>query len=420
GWDRPVNPVACTSDEDCAEGVSCYFGCTGDPSVECEEDDDCTEVGGTCEPRYCNDLFETTACTSDEQCEEEGLECSLMYGYCAGPNHNPDHGATMEVNAWLGVEDRENYIFYDRTDIPSTGTLEYYMYGATLLYPHEYPVYEYPPKYCGTLTLLVGDNPCGKFTFSFLVTEPGGAVVTFFRDRNMYIIEPLVTEPLILNTDPPVDPPLPEEPSVVPKNRYISFVPTNPGRETALRVTLTASTLFPGDVGMQWWVGPPGPVSEAAGSTGSTPPPTFMAAELQSTWHCMDWSTVGLLDVSGCEIHPGATYDVQVIDCTCDPSNPADYSVPLLITTSVWGDAVGNCSVTPCSPPNGVADFEDISSLVDKFRNLPGAPRKARAAIAGDPPIGIPDKLVNFIDISYCVDAFRGLPYPFPGPGECP
>ncbi|MGB2985451.1 MAG: hypothetical protein WBE26_06165, partial [Phycisphaerae bacterium] len=42
GWDRPVNPVACTSDEDCAEGESCYFGCTGDPSVECEEDDDCT------------------------------------------------------------------------------------------------------------------------------------------------------------------------------------------------------------------------------------------------------------------------------------------------------------------------------------------------------------------------------------------
>ncbi|MGB2985717.1 MAG: S8 family serine peptidase, partial [Phycisphaerae bacterium] len=107
--------------------------------------------------------------------------------------------------------------------------------------------------------------------------------------------------------------PAPETP-VTAKNRYISFMPTNPGEITALRVTLTASALFPGDVGMQWWVDPHGPVSEAAASTGPAPAPTFMAAELQSTWNCMDWSTVGLLDVSGCEIVPSATYDVQAID----------------------------------------------------------------------------------------------------------
>ncbi|MGB2985023.1 MAG: hypothetical protein WBE26_03995 [Phycisphaerae bacterium] len=218
---------------------------------------------------------------------------------------------------------------------------------------------------------------------------------------------------------PAAPPPQPELPAF-PKNRYISFAIGNPGRDTALRVALTASALFPGDMGMQWWVGPPGPVAEAAGSTGSTPLPTFMAAELENTWTCMDWSTVGLLNVSGCEVHPGATYDVQAIDCTCDPSNAANYSAPLSITTSLWGDVVGDCSVTPCTPPDGNTNFDDISSLVDKFRNLAGAPRKARADIAGDPPVGIPDRLVNFVDISYDVDAFRGLPYPFPGPGGCP
>ncbi|MGB2984343.1 MAG: hypothetical protein WBE26_00555, partial [Phycisphaerae bacterium] len=106
---------------------------------------------------------------------------------------------------------------------------------------------------------------------------------------------------------------------------------------------------------------------------------------------------------------------------------------PLAITTSLWGDVVGeyytnpaNCMVMPSgyvdcwSPPNAVVNFDDISSLVDKFRNLFGAPRKARADIAGDPPVGIPDRLVNFVDISYDVDAFRGLPYPFPGPSGCP
>ncbi|MGB2987620.1 MAG: hypothetical protein WBE26_17275, partial [Phycisphaerae bacterium] len=110
-----------------------------------------------------------------------------------------------------------------------------------------------------------------------------------------------------------LDPPQAETP-LAPKNRYLAFTPDYPDRQTALRVTLTASALFPGDVGMQWWVGSPGPVSEAAASTGPAPVPTFMAAELQSTWNCMDWSTVGLLDVSGCEIVPSATYDVQAID----------------------------------------------------------------------------------------------------------
>ncbi|MGB2986860.1 MAG: FG-GAP repeat protein, partial [Phycisphaerae bacterium] len=174
----------------------------------------------------------------------------------------------------------------------------------------------------------------------------------------------------VLTTEcPSSNPPLPETPVVVPKNRYLSFIPQNPGQQTALRVTLTSSALFPADVGMQWWVGSPGPVSEKAASAGSDPP-DFMAAELQNTWHCMDWSIVGLLDVSGCEIVPSATYDVQAIDCTCNPSIAANYSAPLAITTSLWGDVVGeyytnpaNCMVMPSgyvdcwSPPNGVVNF---------------------------------------------------------------
>ncbi|MGB2987485.1 MAG: hypothetical protein WBE26_16600, partial [Phycisphaerae bacterium] len=228
----------------------------------------------------------------------------------------------------------------------------------------------------------------------------------------------------------PTDPPDPEEPVAVEKNRYLSFVPQNPGQQTALRVTLVnMPPPFEDYEGCQLWVGQPSPVSEAAASTGPTPPPTFMAAELQNAWHCMDWSTVGLLDVFDDEVVPGALYDVQAIGCACDPSNPAHYSAPLSIATSKWGDVVGayytnpaNCMVMPSgyvdcwSPPNGVVNFDDISSLVDKFRNLFGAPRKARADIAPD----IPDRLVNFVDVSYDVDAFRGLPYPFDGPDECP
>jgi hypothetical protein len=65
-------------------------------------------------------------------------------------------------------------------------------------------------------------------------------------------------------------------------------------------------------------------------------------------------------------------------------------------------------------------DITDVSVLVDKFRNAPGAPIKARALLAGEPgnPFGeITDPVIavdfSFAHISACVDAFRGVPYPY-------
>ena len=77
-----------------------------------------------------------------------------------------------------------------------------------------------------------------------------------------------------------------------------------------------------------------------------------------------------------------------------------------------WGDvaAVAGCGFAP----DGVVDFTDISCVVDKFKNLPGAPRKARSDAAPDTP----DWIVDFTDIPAVVDAFRGLPYPHDAP--CP
>lgn len=213
-----------------------------------------------------------------------------------------------------------------------------------------------------------------------------------------------------------VDPPEAEDP-VVPKNRYISFVPQNAGVVTALRVTLVdLPSPFQGDEGCQLWVAAPSTITEASGSNGSTPPPTFTGAELQATVHCRDWGTVGLLDVYDDEIVPDALYEVQAVDCDCNLDNEANYSVALAIETSIWGDIVGHCAVTPCTPPDGDVDFNDITAVLDKFKNLPGAPRKARADIAPD----FPNRKVDFTDISYITDAFRGLPYPFDGPDECP
>ena len=105
-----------------------------------------------------------------------------------------------------------------------------------------------------------------------------------------------------------------------------------------------------------------------------------------------------------------------MIDELCDPMHESAYSAALHLTTSRWGDLVGNCLENPCSPPQGVADFDDISAVVDKFRNWPGAPAKARSDVA---PATV-DFWVNFTDIPDVVDAFRGLPYPYEAPDRCP
>ena len=218
------------------------------------------------------------------------------------------------------------------------------------------------------------------------------------------------------------------EPVAFEKNRYLSFSSANSGRRTAVRVTLTdLPTPFDALDDQIMWVSEPREISENAGKVNHEPGwPDSMSANLQCTPYCMDWADVGLLHVTDDEIVPGAVYDVQAIDCACDFGNDADYSAPLTITTSKWGDLVGTCAVIPCTPPDGVVNMgTDVTACVDKFRNLEGAVLKSRADIEPN----FPDWLVNIADVTYVLDAFRGFAYPaaqtppasgWPGPDGCP
>jgi len=219
---------------------------------------------------------------------------------------------------------------------------------------------------------------------------------------------------------PEVAAPLPEDdPGEIEKNRYLSLVPGNPGQQVALRVTLRdLPPLYAGSEGCQLYVTEPVEVSEASGDPYG-PPPYFWVANLDITPHCMDWSAIDLLSVFENEIVPDGVYEIQAVNCWCDPSVEANFSEPLVVTTSNWGDVVGNGYgvVYPgvWDPPQGVVDFNDISSLVDKFRNLPTAGRKSRLDLSPQ----FPDMKIDFVDISYCVDAFRGYGYALGGPDEC-
>jgi hypothetical protein len=168
--------------------------------------------------------------------------------------------------------------------------------------------------------------------------------------------------------------------------------------------------------GNAYWVGEPHPIAEASGlGDPDATPPTFTGARLQCTEHCMDWSNVGLVHAFGAAVIPGGSYSIQAVACACDLGVELNYSSVLPIASSVWGDVVGAYGGGGWTAPNGVVDFGDIGAVVDKFKNEPYAPSKARADIAENGP----DTRVDFNDIGRVVDAFRGGSYPFAGPTPC-
>ncbi len=61
----------------------------------------------------------------------------------------------------------------------------------------------------------------------------------------------------------------------------------------------------------------------------------------------------------------------------------------------------------------------DVTAILNKFKNLGGAPIKARS----DLDMSLPDQKINISDVTLCLEAFRGFPYPFtpgPPPPPCP
>jgi len=110
---------------------------------------------------------------------------------------------------------------------------------------------------------------------------------------------------------------------------------------------------------------------------------------------------------------PRSTYGVS----HCD-ENGNNCSTEQVVTTSEYGDVVGAFGVPPDYP--GQPNFGDISSMVDKFRNLASAPHTPRTDVIGS---GVPpgpstvNQNTNFGDISAAVDSFRGFLFPF---GGCP
>lgn len=215
----------------------------------------------------------------------------------------------------------------------------------------------------------------------------------------------------------PAGPVLPE-PEVVAKNRYLSFVGGSAGRQTAVRVTfedLPAPFDLFNDVTM--WVAEPEDVSENGAEVEPiTGFPNFKAATLQCEPFYSDWSSFGTVHIYHEAIVPDGSYSIQVIDEHCTISVESNFSAPLAVTMTHWGDTLGNCSTIPCSPPDGTVNIIDVVGILGRFISDPDSIIKTRADI--EP--ATPDRVINISDVLFSLGAFSGVPYPFlPGPVPC-
>lgn len=281
------------------------------------------------------------------------------------------------------------------------------------------------------ITWSTTDNPIRwgmLYNFRFDADAPPGdvtATVGHYEPGTPDSISGTTQGPFV--SDPAPDPQ--SDPSGIQKTRFISTMipPANvasSGQQTALRVVLQSLhhvdppytsgpgadfSAFEGEVR---WVGPPTAYTES-----SSNPTEFHAATLQCMPFYQDWSTVGLLHVTGSEIVPSSVYTVQNVSVSCQGNEAgcAQVSELLEVATNRWADIVA-----AFSPPDNSSqpDFADISALVNKFRSDPGAPIKVQALLAGDMPDLDGD--VDFTQIAAAVDAFRGMGYPHSGPSTCP
>jgi hypothetical protein len=226
-------------------------------------------------------------------------------------------------------------------------------------------------------------------------------------------------------------PPAPTpEPNGFDKVRFISFVAPTGGGNTALRIKLTSlhhvdppytngsTVAFTAFEGQSVWVGPPANYIE---QTSNQVP--FKASFTQCQPHYRDWSTVGLLHVTGSATPPSSIFHIENVDGVCQgventvdcQSGGINVSSQLELRTTRWGDVD-----LPFNPPAGSRqpDMGDTSALIKKFRSKPGALIKARALIAAQDAFGVINTptLTNDMSLSHIaalVDAFRGNPYPY-------
>ncbi len=290
-------------------------------------------------------------------------------------------------------------------------------------------------------------------------------------DRGPRIVNCVVDRGAYEHTDNFIEGPSPAPDGLV-KNRYISFKPGNPGKNTAIRVKLVSMyDPTPPPAGApdlsrfknqwRWVVAPPlnyfdrlDPNGQGAAALLKCQPdyydwtligeqvlkkcsaasqPSFVGGPCSEDKHChpLEASSgpgtcvpmgssdplLDVLHVIDTEIIPDSAFVVQMFDPAneaCEDLLEGMFSAPLTLTTARWGDI----ALPFKTPANSQPDTLDITQAINHFKGLIGAPRRVVAQLYLSPTS--PTGATSALDITAVVDAFKGLPYAPSGLVFCP
>ncbi len=220
-------------------------------------------------------------------------------------------------------------------------------------------------------------------------------------------------------------------------NRYLGIKPPNDNHQLAISVLFkTLPAPFNIWNNRQLWVQNPVQRCETGGSDSTTTcaHPFFQQATLGCAPFFRDWTTLpgGVVYVT----HPGlvpsryngavlaeaAEYEIRMFDEGCTiPAYPDEYSDAATVVQTKYGDMAG--PYDPSGPYYTTAEGAnvgvgtDVTAILNKFGNRPGAPNKARADME---PCKL-DHKINIGDVNEALNGFRNLAYRFaPGTGSCP
>lgn len=195
------------------------------------------------------------------------------------------------------------------------------------------------------------------------------------------------------------------------KNRYISFAPNNGSAVVAFRVHKPNCGVL-GGPGGDCWVGAP----NAMGICQCLSMPTYRA-----------WPEP-VIHVGDCEIVPVCYYQV---DATSDgvvfSGAPLTLATIFQPTPKYWGDICGSYNGTLWTPPNGIANINDISAVLAYANGYSYKPdftvANLQANSAGDSCL---NEIVNTADVQIAAQAVAGAFYGLPSgpkvidPALCP
>lgn len=327
--------------------------------------------------------------------------CTISKRDCTtgqGPACEPAEGFCVPNPRWI-ICDNAPLAVLENTSLSN------YLIGGVACAGSVLDVGNLEKSYLGTLRLMVPGSAEGTYGIGLSSNSNS----TFMVDQFGVEIPGLTTVSARITVVPGLGPQPAYAPYDVVKNRYVSFVPLSGDLPQAYQVRLASSTHNPSAVGFTGWVGVP--------SIGLNPSSAVQSAPVFRVWN------ESILHVGDCEIQPGATYEIRAT------TDGVTFSEPLTVTTSAqpsggkdWGDITGVNNGTTWTPPNGIANVNDIlaiRSFITQIDPIPPFYRVNLQAIStADSCL---NSFVNTADTFMAILAVSGQPYPFvDAPAMCP